>query len=177
MDALHDAPMHRGAWFVILGALAFDACHTTKEVAVGTFRVIDAPANYIRHKIDQSDNTTTTTTTTTTSDVSNPGYPITNSPPPPRPPQPQQTRPPQHAATSSTTQHTQTAPKKVSSTPTPTPRPAASQPPQFPVARPVPGRPGYVYSLDPNGGMIDVTGYKSGDRAKDPYTKQVFIVP
>jgi hypothetical protein len=41
----------------------------------------------------------------------------------------------------------------------------------------VPGRPGYVYSLDPNGGMIDVTGYKPGDKAKDPYTKQIFIVP
>jgi len=25
--------------------------------------------------------------------------------------------------------------------------------------------------------MIDVTGYKSGDKAKDPYTKQIFIVP
>jgi hypothetical protein len=41
----------------------------------------------------------------------------------------------------------------------------------------VPGRPGYVYSTDPNGGIVDVTGYKSGDKAKDPYTQQIFIVP
>ena len=48
---------------------------------------------------------------------------------------------------------------------------------EAPVARPVPGKPGYVYSLDPQGGIVDVTGYKSGDKAKDPYTKQVFIIP
>jgi hypothetical protein len=41
----------------------------------------------------------------------------------------------------------------------------------------VPGKPGFVYSIDSNGGMVDVTGYKSGDKAKDPYTHQVFIVP
>jgi hypothetical protein len=47
----------------------------------------------------------------------------------------------------------------------------------FPIARPVPGRPGFVYSLDPNGGIVDVNGYKPGDKAKDPYTKQIFVVP
>jgi hypothetical protein len=50
-------------------------------------------------------------------------------------------------------------------------------PTEYPTARPVPGKPGFVYSIDPNGGMVDVTGYKSGDKAKDPYTHQIFIVP
>lgn len=47
----------------------------------------------------------------------------------------------------------------------------------YPTAKPVPGKPGYVYSIDPKGGMIDVTGYNSGDKAKDPYSNEIFIVP
>jgi hypothetical protein len=60
---------------------------------------------------------------------------------------------------------------------TTTPPPPASTAEQFPTARPVPDKPGFVYSVDPKGGIIDVTGYKSGDKAKDPYTKQIFVVP
>ncbi|MEO5719955.1 MAG: hypothetical protein ABIR71_00610 [Chthoniobacterales bacterium] len=56
-----------------------------------------------------------------------------------------------------------------------TPRPKSAT--QFPTAKPVPGKPGYVYSVDPKGGIVDVTGYKAGDKAKDPYTQQIFIVP
>ncbi|HEY0369799.1 MAG TPA: hypothetical protein VGC85_09400 [Chthoniobacterales bacterium] len=165
--------MKFAARFVLVAAFALSACRTTKEVAVSTFKVIDAPANFIRHRIDQSEGaTTTTTTTTTTSDVSNPGYPVTTTAPPP-----QAAMTPRRTVTSSSaTQRTQTAPRKTS--PTATPRTAATQPTQqYPTARAVPGRPGFVYSLDPNGGMIDITGYKSGDKAKDPYTKQIFIVP
>jgi hypothetical protein len=62
--------------------------------------------------------------------------------------------------------------------PSPTPRPPSTRPTQqFPIARPVPGKPGYVYSVDPKGGIVDVTGYNPGDKAKDPYTQQIFIVP
>jgi hypothetical protein len=64
----------------------------------------------------------------------------------------------------------QTRPPTAAARPTPAPT-------NFPTARPVPGRPGFVYSLDPNGGIVDVNGYKPGDKAKDPYTKQIFIVP
>jgi len=61
--------------------------------------------------------------------------------------------------------------------PSGTPRAPAPKTAEFPTARPVPGKAGHVYSIDPKGGIIDVTGYKTGDKAKDPYTKQIFIVP
>jgi hypothetical protein len=49
---------------------------------------------------------------------------------------------------------------------------------QFPVAKPVPGKPGYVFSpYDPNGGYVDVTGYQSGSKVKDPYSQKIFLVP
>lgn len=49
---------------------------------------------------------------------------------------------------------------------------------EIPFARPVPGKPGYVYSpFDSKGGYIDVTGYSAGSLAKDPYTGKVFRVP
>lgn len=161
------APMIRGASLVILAGVVFAGCTATKKAAVTTFHVIDAPANYVRHKIDEPQ---TTTTTTTTSDVVNPGYAVTQSTPPPR------VVTTQRRTTTPTVPSPSEGPRKV--TAAPSSRPAAtSQSTQFPVARPVPGRPGYVYSIDPNGGIIDVTSYKPGDKAKDPYTKQIFIVP
>ncbi|HEY4757124.1 MAG TPA: hypothetical protein VIH43_01090 [Chthoniobacterales bacterium] len=49
---------------------------------------------------------------------------------------------------------------------------------QFPVAKPVPGKPGYVFSpYDPNGGYVDITGYQSGSKVKDPYSQKIFLVP
>jgi hypothetical protein len=156
--------MARALCFVIAAGLVCTGCHTAKKVAVTSFRVVDAPANYIRHKLEESADQTTTTTTTTTSDVANPGYPVQATPPPV-----------QRRVTTATTPRPQATARRIA--PSPSPRAATSQPTQFPTARPVPGRPGYVYSLDPNGGMIDVTGYHAGDKAKDPYTKQIFIVP
>ena len=164
------------ARLVLLVAIIASGCgrsprEVARDAAVTTFRVIDAPANYVRRKIDEQEGETTTTTTTTetavgTSDVVTPGRPL-----PPRQPgvQPNAVagatpRPPRRDTATSTTP----APQR-------TTPPAAAE--QFPTARPVPDKPGFVYSVDPKGGIIDVTGYKSGDKAKDPYTKQIFIVP
>jgi hypothetical protein len=62
-------------------------------------------------------------------------------------------------------------------TPRATPR-VSSNEAQFPVAKPVPGKPGFVYSpFESNGTMIDVTGYSSGQKVKDPGTNKIFIVP
>ena len=38
-------------------------CSTVEKAAVSTFRVVDAPANYVRQRIDSSHTATTTTTT------------------------------------------------------------------------------------------------------------------
>jgi hypothetical protein len=62
-------------------------------------------------------------------------------------------------------------------TPRTTPRVVSSEA-QFPVAKPVPGKLGFVYSpFESNGTMIDVTGYSSGQKVKDPGTNKIFIVP
>ena len=48
---------------------------------------------------------------------------------------------------------------------------------QFPVAKPVPGKPGYVYSPYDSSKYVDVSGYTSGSKVKDPYAQKIFIVP
>jgi len=54
-------------------------------------------------------------------------------------------------------------------------------PPQvgnLPYAKPVPGKPGFVYSpYDDKGGYIDVRGFPQGSEVKDPYTGKNFLVP
>src|SRR5450755_1214456 len=146
---------------LLVGVIVFAGCHTAHDVAVTSFHVIDAPAKYVRDHIDHNE-TTTTTTTTAVSDVATPGRPLTS--PTPKVVHHETATPRPHNEVASST------PAKSSATPTP--RPASTQTVQFPTAKPVPGKPGYVYSVDPKGGIVDVTGYKSGDKAKDPYTKQ-----
>ncbi|MDQ6654881.1 MAG: hypothetical protein M3Y80_03595 [Verrucomicrobiota bacterium] len=164
------------------GLVLLVGCQTAKRAAVTSFHVIDAPAQYVRNRIDGE--TTTTTTTTHTTDVVNPGYPVYAPTPTPRPvapprvvAQPRSTPPPPRVSSTPPRSPQRTTTSTTSSTASSTPRPAASEPRQFPTARPVPGKPGYVYSIDPSGGIVDVTGYKSGEKAKDPYTQQIFIVP
>lgn len=161
--------------FLILGALFLAGCRTARTVAVSSFRVIDAPANYVRHHIGDDETTTTTTTTTYQSDVGTPGQPVVTSPPPNRritarrqtseveresaPNREPESRP---KTSSSSSQHAGSSP----------------QASKIPYAKPVPGKPGYVYSpFDPNGGYVDVTGYPAGSKAKDPYSGKIFIVP
>jgi hypothetical protein len=83
------------------------------------------------------------------------------------------------------------SPKPKRRTPSPTPKNQAT-PNQsagvtaaavvYPTGKPVPGRPGYVFSpyvspLDPNGGYVDVRGFPPGTEVKDPYTGRIFLVP
>lgn len=88
-------------------------------------------------------------------------------------------RPREHAVISSTPAPAQTevetsAAPRMSATPhTATSTTTAAQ---FPTAKAVPGKPGFVYSPY-DGAMIDVTGFSSGSKAKDPATNKIFIVP
>jgi hypothetical protein len=55
-----------------------------------------------------------------------------------------------------------------------------STPGKFPKAKPVPAKPGYVYSpFDPNSGirLLDVRGVSGGAKVKDPQSGKMFIVP
>ena len=157
----------------------FSGCRAARDVAVTSFRVIDAPANYVRNRIDRRSETETTTTNTTVSSdaVTTPGRTVAVAP------------------TDRDTQRrkvtTQTQPPRTNATPTPAPRvttskPSPSPPPrtptsqtaQYPTATPVPGKPGYVFSpFDPSGGYVDVNGYTSGQKVKDPYSGKIFLVP
>lgn len=175
-----NARMLSPARLLVLSGLFFAGCGTARDVAVTSFRVLDAPANFVRRRIDPSQTTTTTTVETTeSSDVVTPGRPLT---PPPLSAATQR-RPSGQAPTNASAGSTNRSPRTPASATqarpdaAATPRPSAAQIIQFPTARPVAGRPGYVYSIDPKGGIVDVTGYKSGDKAKDPYTQQIFIVP
>jgi hypothetical protein len=62
--------------------------------------------------------------------------------------------------------------------PSPSPLTSSSTEPMFPTAKAVPGKPGYVFSpFDTSGRYVDVTGYTSGSKVKDPWTDKIFIVP
>lgn len=165
--------MISAARFVIFCSVILTGCGTVRNAAVTTFRVVDTPARFVRDRIDPTQTTTTTTTRTEaygSSDVVTPGRPVTPSV------QPSSSAQGRVATQNRETRPTQPTPPR-KPLPSATPRAEATQTAQFPTARPVPGKPGYVYSIDPKGGIVDVTGYKPGDKAKDPYTKQIFIVP
>ena len=60
----------------------------------------------------------------------------------------------------------------------PPPAPDASKPGAVPVAKPVPGKPGFVFSpYAPDKGFVDVRGFPSGTQVKDPYSENSFLVP
>jgi hypothetical protein len=155
---------------LLFGILGLSGCRTAHDVAVSSFHVLDAPANYVRRHIDGDSQTTTTTTTTATSDtVTTPGRTVTPSDP---------------NAQRRTTVNPGPSPKSSpvgvteKSKPSPSPSRTATTQAQLPTAKPVPGKPGYVFSpFDPSGGYVDVTGYTPGQKVKDPYSGKIFLVP
>ena len=163
--------------YLLLGLFIFTGCRAAHDVAVSSFRVLDAPASFVRRQIDRDRQTTTTTTTTTaTSDtVTTPGRTVTP------------TTPATQRRTTTTTQNQPRPSPKPSaapstltekSKPSSSPSRTASTQTQYPTAKPVPGKPGYVFSpFDASGGYVDVTGYTSGQKVKDPYSGKIFLVP
>jgi hypothetical protein len=159
--------------FFVLGVIAFGGCRAAHDVAVSSFHVLDAPANYVRHHIEGQTETTTTTASSDT--VTTPGRTVTASTPPS-----------QQRRTTTTTTQTNPSPGPRSSPatvteksrPSPSPSRSASTQAQIPTAKKVPGKPGYVFSpFDPGGGYVDVTGYSPGQKVKDPYSGKIFLVP
>jgi len=154
----------------VLGLVVLGGCRTAHDVAVSSFHVLDAPANYVRRHIDGD--TQTTTTTASSDAVTTPGRNVT-------PPATTTER-----RTTTTTTKPSPGPKSSPSAvtekskPSPSPSRNTSTQSQIPTAKPVPGKPGYVFSpFDPSGGYVDVTGYASGQKVKDPYSGKIFLVP
>ena len=157
--------------------VAVTSYHVTRDVAVGSYRVATAPAHYVmRRHGDQS--SATTTAETTASDVTKPGQPA---------PSPelasasrQQSRPESNRGPSPSSSAAQRVNRQEITQAKP--KPPSSHAPasqlEFPTAKSVPGKPGYVVSpFDSSGRYVDVSGYVSGSKVKDPWTDKIFIVP
>jgi len=198
--------MKRTYFASLLALVALNSCDTMHDAEVAGFRVVDAPHVYIRRQLGMDENGATTTTTTQTTETTyatdqpgapgpqpynaQPGPGQVNPPPPPtqtsrritaqqqepEPPADNQPPPPKKIAQKEqTSSANQPGPK-----PSASPRIASGQKSSgdFPYAKPVPGKPGYVFSpFDKNGGYVDVTGYSPGQKVKDPYTGKIFLVP
>jgi hypothetical protein len=147
---------------LFLGAIVLGGCQAAHDVAVTSFHVLDAPANYVRRHIDEPGSTATTTVA---SDSVTPGRHVV----------PASTKP--HPSASPRVSQNTTS-EKPKPSPSQTPRSVTNQPTQYPTAKVVPGKPGYVFSpYDPNGGYVDVNGFTAGSKVKDPYSGKVFLVP
>ncbi|HEV2804893.1 MAG TPA: hypothetical protein VGW57_08200 [Chthoniobacterales bacterium] len=163
---------------LLLGLAVLGGCRTAHDVAVSSFHVLDAPANYVRHHIDGSTETTTTTTTNTVASdsVTTPGRTVT----PSSTNSDRRTTTTQTGPRSKPTPNPKSSPAAVTekSKSSPSPSKSTSTQTQIPTAKPVPGKPGYVFSpFDPSGGYVDVTGYTPGQKVKDPYSGKIFLVP
>lgn len=149
--------------------------HVTRDVAVGSYRVATAPVHYAL-KRHNNEPTMIGTTDAVRSDVTQPGHPASTT-------QAASTSQPRKKVdTTSSQKSSKTPPVAYSETTQPEPR--TSQPAQpssstaFPTAKAVPDKPGYVFSpFDSSGRYVDVSGYASGTKVKDPWTDKIFVVP
>jgi len=168
--------MTRAGAIVFMLSVSVCGCQTAENVASTSAAVVTAPVRFVSKKLGGEPETTDT--------MVDENQPVETVPPPPQPsaarsprtitsttttasppPPPQSETHPSMSAAS----HPTVAPPRSSSTNSAT---------QFPVAKPVPGKPGYVFSpYDPNGGYVDVSGYPSGSKVKDPYSQKIFLVP
>jgi len=166
--------MIRLAALTFVLALVAAGCRTAENVASTSAAVVTAPAHFVRNKLRGD-------TTETTERTIYEGQPVEAMPPQasPTPFRPSRTVTSTTSA-SPPSQLDETRPSTAAAPrPSATPRSSSSNvAAQFPVAKPVPGKPGYVFSpYDPNGGYVDVTGYQSGSKVKDPYSQKIFLVP
>lgn len=146
-----------------------------RAVAVGSYRVASTPVHYATRKIGGE--SSTTVGTETPSDVTTPGEPIS----PERAtasqqqaqgaPELRQTRRSGETSIASRSETTEGSTSRRSSQ-------AAAPSTAFPTGKVVPGKPGYVFSpFDKEGRYVDVSGFPSGTKVKDPWTDKIFLVP
>jgi hypothetical protein len=164
------------SYHVTRGA-AVGSYKVARAVAVGSYRVASAPVHYAtRKRGDESP--TMLGTENPPSDVTNPGQPI----PPPEMAsaslqQPRVETERRQSRTSGATSRTTRGETAQSSTSTAASHASSSQA-NFPTAKVVPDKPGYVFSpFDKEGRYVDVSGFPPGTKVKDPWTDKIFLVP
>jgi hypothetical protein len=158
---------------LILTAMILGGCRTAHDVAVASYNVATAPVKLVRRAIDGPPPTTSTTTTTTTiaSDVTTPGAPVP-------PSAATESVAPREGRSSASVVPRVTQRETAGTKPKPASSPrGAPAPPEFPTAKPVADKPGYVYSPSDPGKYVDVSGYARGSKVKDPYSGKIFLVP
>lgn len=136
-----------------------------RAVAVDSYRVASAPVRYAtgsHHK----EPVMVGTTDAVPSDVTHPGEPAS-------------TRQNRQDLQTQTNQNSSRTTPRVSRSETTRAAPKSSSPAaEFPTAKAVPDKPGYVFSpFDSSGRYVDVSGYAPGTKVKDPWTDKIFIVP
>jgi hypothetical protein len=142
------------SYHVTRGA-AVGSYKVARAVAVGSYRVASAPVYYATRK--RGGESSTMVGTETPSDVTNPGQSI-----------------PPETASASQQQPRVEAERGQSRRSTGTSAPSTA----FPTGKLVPGKPGYVFSpFDKEGRYVDVSGFPSGTKVKDPWTDKIFLVP
>src|SRR5437667_893180 len=143
------------SYHVTRGA-AVGSYKVARAVAVGSYRVASAPVHYATRK-GTGEPTMVGTTEATSSDVTQPGQPMSPG-----------------TASAPRTTRKETA---QSSTRAGSSRASTSQE-NFPTAKAVPGKSGYVFSpFDAEGRYVDVSGFAPGTKVKDPWTDKIFLVP
>ena len=155
--------------------VAVSSYHATRDVAVGSYRVATAPVHYAL-KRRSNEPTMVGTTEATSSDVTEPGQPVSTSQ---MASTPQRHTKHQTASSQSSARTTSQAPRSETTQPKSSSSAKASYPQtEFPTAKAVPDKPGYVFSpFDTSGRYVDVNGYASGTKVKDPWTDKIFVVP
>ncbi len=135
---------------IVALAIGLLGCETAHNVG----HTLTAPVRYVFNEPER-------TPAANASDVTNPGQPV---------------------AARKSMQQSASAPSRAAGSnqsvkPSPSSQTSASTT-QFPVAKPVPDRPGLVFNpFNAGDGYIDVSGYAPGSKVKDPTTQKIFIVP
>jgi len=162
------------SYHVTRGA-AVGSYKVARAVAVGSYRVATAPVHYATRK--RGDESPTMVGTETPSDVTNPGQSI---PPETASASQQQTRVEAERGQSRRSSGTSVTSRKEAAESQPSVSSSRASAPStaFPTGKLVPGKPGYVFSpFDKEGRYVDVSGFPSGTKVKDPWTDKIFLVP
>jgi hypothetical protein len=162
------------SYHVTRGA-AVGSYKVARAVAVGSYRVASAPVHYATRK--RGDESSTMVGTETASDVTNPGQPIpteVGSAPQQQPRGEAERGQGRRSSGTSVTSHDEAAQSSTSVSSSRASAPSTA----FPTGKLVPGKPGYVFSpFDKEGRYVDVSGFPSGTKVKDPWTDKIFLVP
>jgi hypothetical protein len=145
--------MRSGTAVLLVGILLMPGCRTAHDVADSSYQAATAPVAPVR----QTPPGTATVTTAPSAPVSTSSV--------------NQPRPSPAAGTSQGPVTSEIPPPQSVNVPQP------KVPVEFPTAKPVEGKPGFVYSPSDPTKYVDVSGYAPGSKVKDPYSGKIFLVP